>query len=309
MSPTPNLFFRRAGITTVALASYGAIVYLTYEFMSATMEKNQQQLGHTVTSGTNSITMNKSTANNTTNQQQPCTSHVTDPNRHLTFHKIASVYDSQISSEENVMLLPLFRKCLLYFHAKGKVLEVGAGTGRNLDYYSFSKSRQPNDGGVDEVILTDISEEMLRQARDKVKQHKNKERFGLFVADAKEMTKYYPDDSFDTVVDTFGLCSFDDPVKVLKELQRVCKPDGKILLLEHGRSKSCGPLTNYLDKTAERHAKNWGCVYNRDLDSILKESGVIVETLHTWHFGTTYYVVCRPSASGDDNNAISRHKL
>ena len=58
-------------------------------------------------------------------------------------------------------------------------------------------------------------------------------------------------------MDSFGLCSFDDPVKVLIELQRVCKPEGKILLLEHGRSKTYLGLSGYLDKHAERHAKNW----------------------------------------------------
>lgn len=43
------------------------------------------------------------------------------------------------------------------------------------------------------------------------------------------------DDMFDFVVDTFGLCSFNDPVNVLREMARVAKPDGKILLLEHGK--------------------------------------------------------------------------
>ena len=115
------------------------------------------------------------------------------------------------------------------------------------------------------------------------------------------MTKYYPRHTFDTIVDTFGLCSFDDPISVLKELQRVCKPNGKILLLEHGRSKTWNGLSNYLDKNAERHAKNWGCVWNRDLDDILEQSGLVVEQLDTWHFGTTYYVVCRPGdAFGED---------
>lgn len=267
------------------------------------MEKNSRSTSSKNATASSNATATSSTTNSNHHHHQ--FSHVTDPNRNLTFRKLASMYDDQISSEENAMLLPLFRRCLLYFHARGEVLEVGAGTGRNLDYYSFtatpSTSQHGNTNGVNEVILTDISDEMLRQAREKVKQHKNKDRFKLFVADAKDMTKYYPDDSFDTVVDTFGLCSFDDPVKVLKELQRVCKKSGgKILLLEHGRSKSCGPLTNYLDKTAERHAKNWGCVYNRDLDTILKESGVIVETLYTWHFGTTYYIVCRPGGDGNE---------
>ena len=82
---------------------------------------------------------------------------------------------------------------------------------------------------------------------------------------------------------------------VLKELQRVCKPDGKILLLEHGRSKSYEGLSGYLDKHAERHAKNWGCVWNRDIDQIVESSGLQLEKLNNWHFGTTYYIVCRPS--------------
>ncbi len=217
----------------------------------------------------------------------PCHSSVTSPERTKTFQKIAKVYDDQISRDEFVMGLPLLRRSLLYFNARGNVLEVGAGTGRNLDYYPRN---------VKKVVLTDASDQMLLQAREKIKNHSEKKKFQLFVADATTMTKYYPENTFDVVVDTFGLCSFDDPVKVLKELQRVCKPDGKILLLEHGRSKTFEGLTNYLDKNAERHASNWGCVWNRDLDQIIADAGLVVEKLDTWHFGTTYYVVATPSA-------------
>ena len=74
----------------------------------------------------------------------------------------------------------------------------------------------------------------------------------------------------------------------------MCRPGGKILLLEHGRSTSYEGLSRYLDANAERHARNWGCVWNRDIDAILRGAGLKVETLSTWHFGTTYYVVCRP---------------
>jgi methyltransferase OMS1 len=135
---------------------------------------------------------------------------------------------------------------------------------------------------------------MLLQARRKLNQLSKEERsrFACLVADASKLE--FPDGYFDTVVDTFGLCSFDDPVQVLKEMARVCRPDGKILLLEHGRSKSVDALSRYLDKHAERHAKNWGCVWNRDLDDILQESGLELVKVDTWHFGTTYYVVCRP---------------
>ena len=146
---------------------------------------------------------------------------------------------------------------------------------------------------VDRVLMTDTSDKMLAKAQLKAKDIE-KPTFACRISDGSHL-KEFPDHSVDTVVDTFGLCSYDDPVVVLKEMQRICKPDGKILLLEHGRSKTWSFVTNYLDKNAERHAKNWGCVWNRDLDQIVKDSGLQLETLHTWHFGTTYYMVCRPS--------------
>jgi methyltransferase OMS1, mitochondrial len=147
---------------------------------------------------------------------------------------------------------------------------------------------------VDRVVMTDSSDKMLAKARQKIRDRsREKPKFACRVGDSAALNDF-PDECFDTVVDTFGLCSYDDPVVVLKEMNRVCKPDGKILLLEHGRSKTWNFITNYLDKNAERHAKNWGCVWNRDLDDILQKSGLQVDTLHTWHFGTTYYVVCRP---------------
>ena len=312
-----SLLIRRLGIGSVAAASYGTIVYFTYQFMTINVEKNKEAIkanfgssSTTTTSTTTGITATSATvihAGSASREGCNCNTFtfnsITDPKRTSTFNRIAQVYDEQISRDEQVMLLPLLRRALIYLNARGKVLEVGAGTGRNLEYYSSKK--------VEKVVLTDVSEEMLLQARQKVKamdgssssffsssksnSKKGSSKFQLFVADAANMKTFYPDDTFDTIVDTFGLCSFDDPVAVLKELQRVCKKDGTILLLEHGRSKSWTGLSNYLDRYAERHATNWGCVWNRDLDDILEEAGLVVDTLQTWHFGTTYYVVCRPS--------------
>ena len=268
--------------------------------MTVNVEKNKEAIEASFggsSSTTTSICSSTNSTNSTGSAGCNCSIHeysaVTDPKRTQTFNRIAQVYDEQISRDEQVMLLPLLRRALIYFNARGTVLEVGAGTGRNLEYYSYYNS----DKHIDQVVLTDVSEEMLLQAREKVKEGgtSSTDKFQLFVADAANLKTFYPEDSFDTIVDTFGLCSFDDPVAVLKELQRVCKKDGKILLLEHGRSKSWEGLSNYLDKNAERHATNWGCVWNRDLDNILEEAGLEVETLQTWHFGTTYYVVCKPS--------------
>jgi methyltransferase OMS1 len=79
-------------------------------------------------------------------------------------------------------------------------------------------------------------------------------RYEIVVVDASILHSY-PESSFDTVVDTFELCSIDDPVAVLKELQGVCKAGGKILLLEHGRSKAFSGLSSYLDKRTRKSLK------------------------------------------------------
>lgn len=54
--------------------------------------------------------------------------------------------------------------------------------------------------------------------------------------DCQQLRSCFPNASFDTVIDTFGLCSVEDPVAMLREMARVCKPDGRVYLLEHGRS-------------------------------------------------------------------------
>ena len=284
MSSKASVILRRTGIAAAAVGGYATVVYFTLQFMAPEQQQPTNESNNTTTNNNNCC----------------CHCYTSSPDRNNTYQKIAQVYDDQISRDEFVMGLPLLRRSLLYFHAKGEVLEVGAGTGRNLNYYPMNQ--------VKDVVLTDVSDQMLLQARNKIvekrKENENKwfgwnmldySIFKVFVADAISMTNYYKENKFDTIVSTFTLCSFDNPVEVLKELQSVCKDDGKILLLEHGRSKSYDGLSNYLDKYAERHAKNWGCVWNRDLDDIVEKAGLEIERLYTWHFGTTYYMVCRPS--------------
>ena len=132
---------------------------------------------------------------------------------------------------------------------------------------------------------------MLYRVKDKLNKMSSdeRERYEIVVADASILHSY-PESSFDTLVDTFGLCSIDDPAAVLKELQRVCKAGGKILLLEHGRSKTFQDSAVTLINEREK-------VWNRDISHIVASSGLKLEILHNFHFGTTYYIVCRPSKS------------
>ena len=120
-------------------------------------------------------------------------------------------------------------------------------------------------------------------------------RFQSYAMDGEHLK--FEDNTFDTVVDTFGLCSFENPDVVLKEMQRVCKPGGKILLLEHGRSYYDW-LNNILDSNAIRHARRWGCYWNRDISQLIVDSKLKLKDFSRWHFGTTYVIEGEPSPEG-----------
>lgn len=81
-----------------------------------------------------------------------------------------------------------------------------------------------------------------------------------------------------------------------RHLLQVVKSDGKILLLEHGRS-TWTFLNNILDQDAAKRYEVWGCWWNRDLLDAVEQAGLKVETCSRWHFGTTVYIVARPPAT------------
>ena len=105
----------------------------------------------------------------------------------------------------------------------GRVLEVGVGTGKNIPYY-------PDD--ID-IIAIDFSDKMLSKAKERVKKLNTK--VELIQMDVQDMD--FPDNAFDMVFTTCVFCSVPDPVKGLQEIKRVCKPGGKIILIEHVRSE------------------------------------------------------------------------
>ncbi|TMW64775.1 hypothetical protein Poli38472_011655 [Pythium oligandrum] len=204
---------------------------------------------------------------------------MTNAKRLEVFDGNATKYDKDVDFDETLMGLSLMRRFLLR-NATGRVLEVAAGTGRNLAFY-------PKDA---QLTLTDFSRGMLDQIPSKAKETVATCDLQVMSADALA----FDDQSFDTVVDTFGLCSMDDSVQALREMQRVCKQNGKILLLEHGRSHY-NWLSSILDKFAGLHVQRWGCHWNRDILALVEEAGLEIESVYRFHFGTTYYIVARPA--------------
>lgn len=229
------------------------------------------------------------------------------PTRLQTWNSLASSYDDKIGWDETVMGLPLLRRWLVS-SATGSVLEVAVGTGRNLKYYQTNRSQTP----VSSITVTDTSQKMLEVAQARAATTMLPETKPLEVVHSEvETLACHPDLSgrrFDTIVDTFGLCSFEDPVQALVQMQQICKPSGKVLLLEHGRSAYWDWLSQLLDKNAVQHATKWGCIWNRDIAGIVARSGLEVESMTTYHFGTTYLIIGKPGKNSSTCTEVSREK-
>ena len=114
-----------------------------------------------------------------------------------------------------------WRDCLRTKITGPMVLEAGVGTGKNLHHY-------PPDVAVTAI---DFSPRMLSYAKKSASKLNLNVEFHLM--DVQQLD--FPDNYFDTVFAAFVFCSVPDPVLGLKELNRVCKPGGKLLLLEHMR--------------------------------------------------------------------------
>ena len=137
------------------------------------------------------------------------------------YNRIAWIYDILQAPMENLLRDPKLRKKIFSMLKGPRILEVGVGTGRNFPYY-------PQDT---EITALDISPKMLERARKNLNKVKTKVK--LLEADVQKLP--FPSAFFDSTVSTFVFCSVPDPIKGLKELKRVVKPKGKIILLEHVR--------------------------------------------------------------------------
>jgi ubiquinone/menaquinone biosynthesis C-methylase UbiE len=166
----------------------------------------------------------------------------------------------------------------------GRVLDVACGTGTNFQYLP---------DGID-LLGIDISPEMLANAEKRLAEQGINGT--LREMDAQDLE--LPDDSFDTVISALSTCTFPDPVAALREMDRVCKPEGTIRLVEHGRSE-VGPIARFQEWRADAHYAKMGCRWTQNPGDIVAKAGLAIQDTSTGLFGTITTFELSPDRSGD----------
>lgn len=177
------------------------------------------------------------------------------------YNEIADQYEKKIWFDQHILGVARLRKKLLA-KATGKILEVACGTGSNIPFFPAGS----------DVTAVDLSPNMLEVAHaNAIKYNLN---VNLAVMDAEHLE--FPDGSFDTVVSTLSTCTFPNPMQALNEIKRVCRPNGLILLLEHGHS-NLPFLANYQDRHEYQHYEDHaGCRWNQDPLDLVQSAGIKV---------------------------------
>ncbi|KAK1767633.1 hypothetical protein QBC33DRAFT_536809 [Phialemonium atrogriseum] len=278
----------------------------------------------------------------------------------------ASAFDKGLDVPEWLMGITGLRKRLAA-GARGHVLEVAVGTGRNLAYYDWAEvvaateepalqgTEKPKsspaspEGGVLSFTGVDISADMMSVARTRIRdavpvlkklmRRRRVEpmpeaggtvvdildsRIRLCISDAEQAlpappvvnagkTGAKPASKYDTVLQTFGLCSVSDPAKLLSKMASMVQPgSGRIVLLEHGRGWYDW-VNGLLDEYADPHFKRYGCWWNRDIENIVRKAAQKVPGLEVvnierplfMQMGTTLVIELRVKSTGEEDATIT----
>ena len=159
--------------------------------------------------------------------------------------------------------------------AKGTVLEIGIGSGLNIPLY--------DENHVKKVVGVDSSEDMQALAKDRI--NESPIDIQLVVADAAKIP--LDDQSIDTIVCTYTLCTVSNPEGVLKEMKRILKPGGKFLFSEHGHAPD-----ESVNKFQLRLEPFWkfladGCHLTRSIPELLRANGMKLDKMETMYLPST----------------------
>jgi ubiquinone/menaquinone biosynthesis C-methylase UbiE len=193
----------------------------------------------------------------------------------------AALYDRGLKATEENGLRQMRRELLS--QASGRTIDLGAGTGVNLDLFPEA---------VSELVMVEPDPHMLKQLRAKAAG-----RGGVEVSAASAQELPFADGSFDTAVFALVLCTVPDPAAALRETARVLKPGGKLLFVEHVRAGEAG-LAGWQD----RFEMPWrfladGCHCNRDTVAMIEASPLRLERVEQGQLPKAPPIV-RPLVSG-----------
>ena len=164
-------------------------------------------------------------------------------------------------------------------HAKGKILEIGIGSGINIPFY--------NKANVEKIYGLDPSEELNNIAQKKAVN--NNVEIDFLLNGAEEI--HLPSNSMDTILITYTLCTIQDLESSLKEIKRVMKDDGVMLFCEHGIAPDAKVI-----KWQNRVNPLWGklfggCNINRNIPEIIQSSGFKLNALDQMYLPSTPKIV------------------
>jgi len=172
-------------------------------------------------------------------------------------------------------------RAVLWRHASGRILEVGAGTGLNLGFYPTGA----------EITACDLSGVMLRKARERARGMPL--RITFHEADLCSLP--FAGGLFDTTAETFVLCSLEDPVPCLREMGRVTRAGGRVLLLDHVRVDRpvIGSLMDLLNVGTVRFA---GEHITHRTEELARAAGLeVLDSLRYGPMGVFQLIAARPS--------------
>jgi ubiquinone/menaquinone biosynthesis C-methylase UbiE len=196
------------------------------------------------------------------------------------YDELAPDYEQKLWFDQHILGVARQRKQLMP-QAHGKILDVACGTGLNFSLFPANS----------EITAIELSTRMLEVAQHKanvLNLHVQSK-----VMDAQQLE--FPDGSFDTVTSALSTCTFPDPIQALKEMKRVCRIDGLILLLEHGHS-SIPWLANYQDRNVLKHyQQHAGCRWNQDPLDLVQAAGLRVLSHKRFGLGMFHAIKATPN--------------